>query len=158
MVLSLGPLGPPGPPEACQNPASGLPEPCQWPGDQKLDLVTKSWPSAPDFPIFSRQKVRPPEFSTCPLQKNVEKKSLPSLRDVSRTIRLEIPVPGVPEMLQMVPSRAVSWPKWPWRPGPASPGRNVDRSPAQAAPGRPGACPGRLGTQPGAVKNERFLL
>ena len=115
----------------------GLPEPCQWPGDQKLDLVTKIWPSAPDFPIFSRQKVRPPEFSTCPLQKDVEQKSLPSLRDVSRTIRLEIPVPGVPEMLQMIPSRAVSWPKWLWRPGPASPGRNVDRSPVERWRGSP---------------------
>ena len=55
-----------------------------------LDLVTKSWPSTLDFPIFSRQKVRPPEFSTCPLQKTSKKKSLPSLRDLSRRLRLEI--------------------------------------------------------------------
>ena len=43
-----GPLGPPGgpggPSEACQNPASGLAEPCQWPARTLPVAPASSWP------------------------------------------------------------------------------------------------------------------
>ena len=39
-----------------------------------LDMVTISWPSTLDFPIFSRQKVRPPRiFDMSPSKKRQEK-------------------------------------------------------------------------------------